>query len=80
MATVAQESAFTGGAGGALTMADFNMMFALIASTFILLFAAWFVRARFRAWSSGGIDLYDFVWAVVRVLIVVVIYGYYVRP
>jgi len=80
MATVAQENAFTGGAGGVLTMADFNMMFALIAATLILLFAAWLVYTRFRAWTSGGIDLYDFMWAIVRVLIVVIIYGYYVRP
>jgi integrating conjugative element protein (TIGR03758 family) len=80
MATAAQDAAFTSGAGGVVTMGDFNLTFALIASSMILLFAAWVFISSFKAWNRGKIDLYEFLWAVVRVLIVVTIFGYYVRP
>lgn len=80
MATAAQEAAFTSGAGGIATMGDFSLVIALIASTLILLFAGWLVISQFKAWNRGRIDLYEFIWAVIRVLLVVIIFGYFVRP
>ncbi len=80
MATAAQQAAFKSGAGGTLTMGDFSLTFALIASTLVLLFAGWLIISQFKAWNKRKIDLYEFIWAVVRVLLVVIMFGYYVRP
>jgi len=80
MATLAQQNAFTSGAGGVVTMADFSLTFALIASSLILVFAGWVVVSSFKAWNRKKIDLYDFLWVVVRVLMVVIMFAYYVRP
>lgn len=80
MATAEQQAAFTSGAGGTLTMGDFNLMFALIAASLILVFSGWLIYSSFRSWTSKEIDLYDLFWAVVRVFIVVTIFGYFVRP
>ena len=80
MATASQEAAFTSGAGGTLTMGNVSLVIALICSTLILLFAGWVIISKFKAWNRGRIDLYDLSWAVVRVFLVVIIFGYYVRP
>ena len=80
MITVAQQNAFTSGAGGTLTMGNFSLVFALVASTVILLFSGWVLLSAYRQWSDEKIDLHKFVWAIMRVLIVVIIFGYYVRP
>lgn len=80
MATLAQQAAFTSGSGGLLTMGDFSMTFALIASTLVLLFSGWLVISAFKAWNKNRIDLYEFIWALVRVFLVVIIFGYYIRP
>jgi len=80
MATLAQQDAFTSGAGGSASMGDFSLVFSLIAATMILLFAGWLIISEFRAWSVNKIDLYEFLWATVRVLLVVIIFGFYIRP
>jgi len=80
MVTLAQQNAFTSGAGGVVTMNDFSLTFALIASSLILVFAGWVVVSSFKAWNRKKIDLYDFMWVVVRVLMVVIMFAYYVRP
>jgi len=80
MATAAQEHAFTSGAGGVMTMWDVHTMFALMASSLILLFAGWVVITQFKAWVNKGIDFDEFIWTIVRVLILVIVYGYFIRP
>ena len=80
MATLAQEAAFTSGAGGTLTMGDYNLAFALIASTLIMCFAAYVMVGQFKAWNKERINLYEYIWAVIRVLIIVIVFGYYIRP
>ncbi len=79
MATAAQDLAFSTGAGG-ITMGDTNLMIASIAITLIMLFAGWLTYTGFRAWVAGKMDLYDFSWAVIRVFLVVIIFGYYISP
>ncbi len=80
MATPAQQAAFSNAVSGYYTMGELGMMIALMASSLILLFAGWVTYTGFRLWVNKEIDLNSFVWAVIRVLLVVVAYGYYIRP
>lgn len=80
MATSAQHNAFTTGAGGLSSMDDFSLMFALICSSLIMLFAGWVIISAFKAWNKHRMDFYEMMWTVIRVFVLVMMFGYFVRP
>ncbi len=72
-----QEAAFRAGSG----IAANELLFAIAGATAVLalLWVTWVAIGAFRAWRLGQIEIYDFLWQVVRAAIVLLILGFYVR-
>jgi len=73
----AQRLAFLLGSG-----ADAATVLLGIASVVVivaLVWAMWITFGAFRSWQDGGVSLFDVTWSVLRVSILLMVLGYYVR-
>jgi integrating conjugative element protein (TIGR03758 family) len=53
---------------------------AMIVMTFYTLWTVWLALAQARGWWAEQVELYDFLWSVLRATIVLLLVGYFVRP
>ena len=73
----AQRLAFQLGSG-----ADAAAVLLGIASVVVvlaLIWAMWITFGAFRSWQDGGVTLFDVAWSVLRVSILLMVLGYYIR-
>jgi len=75
--TAAQQTAFQAGSGatpGTLLTAIASMVLVLA-----FVWAIWVVLGIFRAWQEGQATVFDLTWSTVRVSIVLMVLGFYLR-
>jgi integrating conjugative element protein (TIGR03758 family) len=73
----AQRLAFQLGSG-----ADAATVLLGIASVVVvlaLIWAMWITFGAFRSWQDGSVSLFDVAWSVLRVSILLMVLGYYIR-
>lgn len=72
-----QYTAFQLGAGVNAT----TMLVAIAAIVLLLAFiwAMWITLGSFRAWQDGAASLFDLTWSALRVSIILMVLGYYLR-
>ena len=68
-----QEAAFEAGAGVSAQVASASL--AAITMTLALVWAVWISVGTFRAWFDGQLLLADLTWSVLRVAIVLMVFG-----
>ena len=44
-----------------------------------LIWAMWITFGAFRSWQDGSVSLFDVAWSVLRVSILLMVLGYYIR-
>ena len=44
-----------------------------------LVWASWVTYGAFRSWQSGDVDLFDVAWSAIRVSILLMVLGFYIR-
>jgi integrating conjugative element protein (TIGR03758 family) len=75
--TAAQQTAFQAGSGatpGTLLTAIASMVLVLA-----FVWAIWVALGTFRAWQEGQATVFDLTWSTVRVSIVLMVLGFYLR-
>lgn len=72
-----QKSAFLAGAG----VESSAMLIAIKSSliVLILIWTTWVAVGAFRAWRFGDLEIYDFLWQVMRASIILLIVGFYIQ-
>ncbi len=72
-----QQSAFLAGAG----VESSAMLLAIKSSliVLILIWTTWVAVGAFRAWRLGDLEIYDFLWQVMRASIILLVIGFYIQ-
>ena len=52
---------------------------AAIVLVLALIWAMWITFGAFRSWQDGAIELFDVAWSALRVSILLMVLGYYIR-
>lgn len=73
----AQRLAFQMGSGA--EAANVLLGIASLVVLLALIWAMWISFGGFRSWQDGGASLFDVAWSVLRVSILLMVLGYYVR-
>ena len=72
-----QKNAFLAGAGveaAAMLIAIKSSLIVLI-----LIWTTWIAIGAFRAWRCGDLEIYDFLWQVMRASIILLVVGFYIQ-
>ncbi len=77
--TPEQLAGFEAAAGG-ISAAALLLAIAMIVMTFYTLWTVWLALALARGWWAEQVELYDFLWSLLRATIVLLLVGYFVRP
>lgn len=73
----AQRLAFQLGSG--IDAASVLLGIASVVLVLALVWAMWITFGVFRSWQDGGVSLFDVAWSVLRVSILLMVLGYYIR-
>ena len=72
-----QKNAFQAGAGvdaAAMLLAIKSSLIVLI-----LIWTTWIAVGAYRAWRLGDLEIYDFLWQVMRASIILLVIGFYIQ-
>lgn len=72
-----QQQAFLAGSGvdsAAMLLAIKSSLIVLI-----LIWTTWVAVGAFRAWRVGDLEIYDFLWQVMRASIILLVIGFYIQ-
>lgn len=72
-----QQAAFEAGAG--ISASALLLGIASIVLMLTLIWALWVTFGTFRAWQDGTASLFDLAWVALRVSIIVMVLGFYLR-
>jgi integrating conjugative element protein (TIGR03758 family) len=72
-----QQLAFQLGSGANAT--TLLIAIAAIVLTLALVWSMWVTFGAFRAWQDGAATLFDIAWSAIRVSIILMVLGYYLR-
>lgn len=72
-----QKQAFLAGSG----VESSAMLLAIKSSliVLILIWTTWVAVGAFRAWRFGDLEIYDFLWQVMRASIILLVIGFYIQ-
>ena len=72
-----QEAAFRAGAGVDASTLELTLASFLIVG--IMIWVSWVALGALKAWRLGDLEIYDFLWQIMRCCIVLAVVGYYVQ-